>query len=133
MTLDDEIVCEDRVLTVDTTTKISAAELMSAVFDNLFRDSSSWVFKIRWDWHRPLDRRVAICYENPTGDAEACSWDGWRYSHVGPEDLLRGLEAAIAAKQMHCGERITADLDTWDTCCADEVLQYTLFGESIYG
>jgi hypothetical protein len=113
--------------------ELDPAELMSAVFDNLWRESSSWVFKIRWDFTNPLARKVAVCYENPTAAHDAPKCEQWKYTHVGPEDLIRGFELMIKAGQHHCGELIPIDLDDWDACCSDECLQYTIFGESIYG
>lgn len=107
--------------------ELDAAELMSSVFDNLWQSSSPWVIKTQWDFEHPLARRVPVCYENPD------EGDVWKYTHVGPEDLKQGFELMIKAQQRHCGELVSTNLDEWDACCADECLQYTIFGKSIYG
>jgi len=108
--------------------ELDPAELMLAVFGDLYVASSPWCFKYRFNWEKPLARRVPVCYEDPSGEGDA-----WKYSHVGPDDLKRGFELMLKAGQHHCGELIPWDLEEWDTCCADECLQYTLFGESIFG
>ena len=110
-----------------------AQEIMDAVFENLFKHSSPWLFKYRYDSNNP-EKKVPVCYENPDFSYGDPTQDEWKYTHIGPGDLARGLGLLLAAGQRHCfGIVIPADFEEWDTCCADECLQYAIFGKSIFG
>ena len=48
------------------------------------------------------------------------------------EDLRRGYELAMKAGQTHCSY-YPLDIDDYDDCFGDIVLQYAIFGKLIYG
>jgi hypothetical protein len=61
-------------------------------------------------------------------------WDSeenkWHFVTV--EDLRTGFEKALIAGQTHCGG-YPLDLEDYDACFCDMVMQYAIFGELVYG
>jgi hypothetical protein len=49
------------------------------------------------------------------------------------EDLAVALGQLIQVRQHHCGEPIPTDLDEWDACCSDMILQQAFYGEVVFG
>jgi hypothetical protein len=44
-------------------------------------------------------------------------------------DGIKALTEILSGKFYHCGERITADVDNWDACVQDLLLQTIIYGE----
>ena len=110
--------------------EVEVADLMSGVFDNLWRSSSPWIAETNWDWQAsPTQTAVEVCYDTPE-DGEG---DFTGRSTVTAEDLAHAYGKILKEKRYHCGELVTSDIEDWDSCVADYVLQYALFEKLIYG
>jgi len=109
--------------------EVKDEDLMSTVFDNLWTSSSPWVQKYTWDWEaKPLQTAVEVAYADPE------NYPGLAKKVVTVEMLGEALATLISKGSCHCGGiPITADLDEADSCWADFILQYALFGELVYG
>jgi len=103
--------------------EINENEILSAVFDNLWRSSSPWIAEYSYGGEV---EEVPVTYEDPDGEEPL-------RKTVDKFDLVRAYEKLLADGLNHCGEPVPMSLDAWDTCCADYVLQYALFGELVYG
>lgn len=49
------------------------------------------------------------------------------------DKIFTAFAKLVVNKETHCGHYSLADLDDSDSCFADYVLQYALFGEMIFG
>ena len=104
--------------------EIDANELISAVFDNLWSDSSSWVRSYKEVSDQEL---VTVTFDNPVEGPEEITRD------VTAEHLVEAYANLIKDQKYHCGTIVPIDLEEWDSCVSDYVLQYALFGELVYG
>jgi len=102
--------------------EVNENEILSAVFDNLWRASSPWIVEYAYGG---LNEIVPVTYENPDGE-------GVLTKMVSKYTLLNAYKQVLTDGLYHCGEPVPMHLDDWDTCCADYVLQYALFGQCIY-
>ena len=100
-------------------------ELMSAVFDNLYQ---SWWLETDWDW-RANDKEVVKVVEMTYNDFET---EGGVTVTVTLEDILEAYTKVITGGYYHCGSKVTADWEEWDTCCSDIVLQMAIFKELMF-
>lgn len=109
--------------------EISEAEIMSGVFDGLWAESSPWVRSTNWDWENPTSA-VEVVYDTPEDD----EGDGTGKKIVTAEDLGKAFAEILSNHIQHCGGMpVTAEIDEWDACVSDLVLQWAIFGEIIYG
>jgi|APCry1669188910_1035180.scaffolds.fasta_scaffold01292_17 hypothetical protein len=105
--------------------EVDEAELMSGVFDNLY---CSWVVDGDWDFEAvPLQTTVRVEYIDPEDEESTL------FKYVTVKDLADALGKIVSSEVYHCGERVSARLDHWDSCCADYVLQFALFGKVVFG
>jgi len=108
--------------------EIDAEHLMDSVFNNLWISTSPWLRRYAYGEYKE-GMKVAVSYDLPEGD----EGEGKGRGKVSVDDLLRGLAIVIDKGYQHCGLKVTHDLDEWDACCADLVLQCALMGEVVYG
>lgn len=47
-------------------------------------------------------------------------------------EIRRGLKIAIEKGAHHCGSAITEDVNDWDSCVGDAILQHAIWGDFIY-
>lgn len=88
--------------------------------------------------HNPwwIDMTVEGIWEDPLF-VHVESWNKEEeYSYLATsltmDDLRRGLAIAIEKNYHHCGGPTTSDIDDWDACVADQILQCAVYGEEIY-
>jgi hypothetical protein len=109
--------------------EVDNAELMDAVFENLWVDSSPWLHEYSYGGYEE-GMKVPVKYDLP-GEPEGT---GSGRADITVDNIAWSLSQLIASGQGHCfGHKITADLDEWDTCCADMTLQTALMGKVVYG
>ena len=107
---------------------VDSKELMSAVFDNLWVSSSPWLSRYAYgDYVEGMT--VAVSYDLPEDD----EGEGNGRAEVHVNDLARGLKIVMDKKYHHCGGVVSYDMDDWDACVADMILQCALMGELVYG
>lgn len=104
--------------------EIDESEILSAVFDNLWTQSSPWVSE--YSYGGGVDEIVPVTYENPDED-------GYLTKQVSRLMLVEAYKNLLTDGLFHCGTPVPSDMDEWDACCSDYVLQYALFGELVYG
>jgi hypothetical protein len=110
--------------------EVEDGELMSGVFDNLWESSSPWVGSTNWDWQAtPIQTVVEVTYDSPDDDEGTFGGK----ATVTVEDLAKAYSQILRDNKHHCGEPVTTEIDEWDSCVSDYVLQYALFGKLIYG
>jgi len=105
--------------------EVDEQNLMSSVFDNLHQP---WWMEFDWDW-QANDKEVVKVVEITYDDEE--TEDGVKVT-VTLEDIVEAYTKVITGDYYHCGEKVTADMDEWDTCCADIVLQLAIFKELMF-
>jgi hypothetical protein len=110
--------------------EIDGGELMASVFDNLWRSSSPWL--VEYAYGEDKNKLVPVTYDNPnydpkTGEPETLT------KGVGQAQLIEAYGKLLKDGKFHCGEPVPCNLDHWDTCVADYVLQYALFGKLVFG
>jgi len=108
---------------------IDLDEIMSAVFDNIWRNHQSWVKEFTYGGEMDV---VPVIYENPYWDATDPSSLEFLNKEVSKFTLVNAYIALLKDKKYHCGEPVPDNLDEWDTCVSGYVLQYALFGELIF-
>ena len=110
-------------LTINITIEDEA--IMDAVFDNLFTTSSPWLSRYSY----------AGFHEDSTVECRFVDYDdNVRTEVVAPQNLADGLGILLRTNQRHCsGVAITADIEQWDTCVSDMVLQAAIYGDVVYG
>ena len=114
--------------TISVKTQVNSRELMSAVFFGIWRSTSPWFHPFAYDEDEYTPgMRVSIVAEDPDDQSKSIRKD------VNASMLASGLEHLIGRGAGHCGEKITADLDEWDACVSDQVLQVAIYGDVIYG
>jgi len=100
------------------------------VFNNLWQSSSPWVGQIDWDWQAvPAQTAVEVIYDDPEGEEGEMTG----LTVVTVEDLANAYSKILSEGLYHCGGLVSPDLDEWDACVSDYVLQFAIFGELIYG
>lgn len=110
---------------ITVTINISDEELADAVWHNLWRSSSPWIASYGYaDFE--TDPVVTIRFDDPDTDELTTK-------EVSVADLARGLSVCLDKGYHHCGERFSADVEDWDACVSDGVLQAALFGKIVYG
>jgi hypothetical protein len=60
-----------------------------------------------------------------------CEEEKWHTVTIA--DLVRAYGIAVKNGDTHCGDYLVADLEDCDECVGDVLLQYSVFGELIYG
>ena len=106
--------------------EVNEQELMSAVFDNLHEP---WWLEYNWNW-QANDKEVVKVVEITYDDEET---EGGVKVTVTLEDILGAYAKVVAGNYYHCGSKITADIDEWDACCSDIILQMAIFQEVMFG
>ena len=110
--------------TVTITVPIEAKELMNAVFYNIWSASSPWVIRYGYGSFE----------EDPTVEVSHYSSDEEPTSTVVNATMLAaGLGRLLKDGYHHCGTPVSADLDEWDACVSDLVLQAAIFDEVVFG
>jgi uncharacterized protein (DUF169 family) len=105
---------------------IDEVKLCDSVFHNLWVNHSPWIERTKYDGTGVTPIRVK--HWNPDKPEGVC-----KTTVVTPKRMVKAFVKVINEPHYHCGYRITADMDSWDTCCADTVLQVALYGKVIYG
>lgn len=49
------------------------------------------------------------------------------------DDIAGALTQILSRRLWHCGEPVTTDIEDWDSCVADLILQFAVFGDEVYG
>ena len=110
--------------TVTVAVDLNAKELMDAVFDNIWSASSPWVIRYGYGSFEE-DRTVEVTHYNK--DEEPTT------TIVSVGLLAKGLIYLLKNGYHHCGTPVTANLDDWDACVSDLVLQAAIFNEVPFG
>jgi hypothetical protein len=104
---------------------LDAEELMDNVFHNLWRSTSPWIVKYGYG---SFDETPTVDVKHFNRDEEVTT------TNVTPEMLATGLTYCITKQLHHCFTyAVSADMDDWDTCVSDMVLQAAVFGEVVFG
>jgi len=104
--------------------EVNMTNLLSAVWDNIFQSTSSWVYRYSFDSkNNDGTERVVITFQNPYGDAEVITV-------VTPEALLTAFSGMVG--KTIWGSTVSSDPEEMDALQADYCLQMAIFGEEIY-
>ena len=137
---------------VDVRIKVDAERLWNNTLE-VFNSTSPWIHDIITDGYEGPNSSVEIWIDNPnwddsmyTGEEELPDWVWiWRdwpeeYKKQSTiqrtftiSDMVTALETILSQGKYHCGSPVSADLDEWDSCCGDYMIQYMFFGELVYG
>jgi len=114
--------------------EIDINELLDSVYNNLWTSSSPWVESIEYDWQdeNRADVPVPVVCWNTEADFYDHP-DNHLTKVLNKHDILNAFSKVVSGKFYHCGYRITADFDDWDSCCADTIMQVALYGEVVFG
>jgi hypothetical protein len=93
-----------------------------------------WSPKIRKQNGHGIDLFLRVEGEIQPNPQDFKVWDieENRWHFVSVEDLRTGFEKALLANQTHCGG-YPLDLEDYDACFGDMVIQYGIFGKLVYG
>jgi len=104
--------------------EVNMTELLGAVWDNINRNTSSWVYRYSFDSdNNDGTEQVVITFENPYGDSEVTTV-------VTPEALLTAFSGMVG--KTIWGSTVSSDPGMMDALQADYCLQMAIFGEEIY-
>lgn len=110
--------------TVTTEITFDDKEIMDSVFDGIYRNSSSWVFRFGYGGIEETPE-VSVWYMAKDGRT--------RREIVDAQMLAEAYVAVVKSGAYHCGQPVTLSWDCWDSCVSDLVLQQAVLGEIIYG
>jgi uncharacterized protein (DUF169 family) len=106
--------------------EVDDEEIMSRVFYGLV--NCSWIVGVKWDFEAvPLQKTAKVQYIDPEDEESTL------FKYVTVKDLADALGKIVNSEVYHCGERVSANLARWDSCCSDYVLQFALFGKVVFG
>jgi hypothetical protein len=115
--------------------EVSFVELWDAVF-GCDGAGMTWCSMIR----KTNGQGISLWKKNEEGDLIANPQDFKVYDQEAEkwhtctlEDLANGYVLASNAGQTHCGHYQVSDLEDYDACTGDMIVQYAIFGELIYG
>ena len=110
-------------MTYTNTETIEAKDLLSGVWDNLYRESSPWVLKYSFDSEKNDGTEIVkVVYENEDSKQSV--------TLVTPEMLLEGF--AAIRRRGYCWGTVDPNPAYLDAAQADSVLQYALFGKEVF-
>jgi hypothetical protein len=120
--------------TMTITKTFTVGQLWEAVFGSDGAGIVYWSPKIRKQNGKGIDLWKTVDGELQPNPQDFKIWDieenKWHFVTV--EDLRTGFEKALKANQTHCGG-YPLDLEDYDACFCDMVMQYAIFGELVYG
>ena len=104
--------------------EVDTTKLLSAVWDNISRNTSSWVHRYSFDSdNNDGTEQVVITFENPYGDSEVTTV-------VSPAALLTAFSGMVG--KTIWGTPVSYDPEYMDALQADYCLQMAIFGEEVY-
>ena len=109
--------------------EIDIDDIMSEVFDNIWRNNQPWVKEFTYGGENEF---VPVTYQNPDYDMRIPGSIEYLTKVVSKLTLVNAYKKLLMDDKYHCGEPVPKSLDEWDTCVSGYVLQYALFGELIY-
>ena len=111
--------------TIKITIDIDDEQIMDAVFYDLWGDvSGCWISSYAY---QGFDKTPIVDVTHLDSSEEMV------VTSVTPQMLASGLKCLLDNNYRHCNEPVTADLDEWDACVTDMVLQAAIFGTVIFG
>jgi hypothetical protein len=76
---------------------------------------------------------VKVGYVDPNDDTEGEDETKWLTQSLNIVDLVEALELAIKGyRHVPCGGDITPNLEDWDACISDIILQLALYGKEVW-
>mgnify|MGYP003392992019 CR=1 FL=1 len=107
--------------------RVDANELWSNVFGSSGETFSWWrdLTFLEGSWNRV--GRAQLTVEDPDGDGDAVLT-----KVVGIDEVGAAWGEAIRLNLRHCGSSLS-DLESFDACAADIVMQIAMLGEVMYG
>jgi len=100
---------------------VSDQDLMEGVLYDLYY---SWWEAVSWDDNASSSAKVTG--ENPEGGASITK-------QISVSDLRKAFDKAVSSGYRHCGGYGYADVDDWDACVSDTLLQLAFYGDVIFG
>jgi hypothetical protein len=112
--------------------KLDATEVADSVYNNLM--VSPWVVEYDWDWQDPerANKPVTVKCWNPEAD-EYDADENLLTEVIAIDRLVGALSRVVSENKYHCGQLVGLDLEDWDACCADLVIQMALYNEIVFG
>jgi hypothetical protein len=120
--------------TMTITKTFTVGQLWEAVFGCDGAGMVYWSNKIRKQNGHDIDLWIQENGELQPNPQAFKVWDleEEKWHKVSVEDLRIGFEKAIAKGQTHCGS-YPLDVEDYDACFGDMIIQYAIFGELVYG
>jgi hypothetical protein len=120
--------------TMTVSKNFTGGKLWEAVFGCDGSGIVYWSPKIRKQNGHGIDLFLRVEGEIQPNPQDFKVWDieENRWHFVSVEDLRTGFEKALLANQTHCGG-YPLDLEDYDACFGDMVIQYGIFGKLVYG
>lgn len=98
--------------------------VMDAVLHNIFSEYSPWVMEYAYGSFDE-DKIISITYVDENDEVVSTTFT--------VDEIMAGLEHVLQTGYVHCGNDVSRDVDDWDACVSDMILQAALFGKVIYG
>jgi len=109
--------------------EVSNQDLWEAVFGSDLYGAGPWWRKL--GYHDGADSDtiglVEVWVDNPDDEEQVLK------VKVKIDDLIKALQIVYQKGITHCGGIFVWDLENYDSCTADYLLQIAIFGEVIYG
>lgn len=141
---------EEAIITIPT--RVNIRELWESTFYNCNSYTSPWVHCCEEKDFHP-NATVELWIENPDWDDRMYTGEEpiprmvWSWHDLPEEykeqsvlkmwatvdDLVKAYTQILADRKRHCGEHVTIDPTSWDSCVTDYMIQYMFFGKLIYG
>ena len=108
----------------EVTVQIDVEELMDAVFNDIYSNTSPWIVEYTYDWEdsNRATTSVPIKYYDPDTDEVASK-------EISPSDVVKAFQSCIGKRIW--AQYVTTDFE-WDALVSDYLVQIALFGKEIY-
>lgn len=125
---------KNEVMTATISKTFTVGELWEAVFGCDGAGMYYWSPKIRKQNGHGIDLWIKQDGEIQPNPQNFKVWDieENKWHMVSVEGLRKGFEKALAEGQTHCGG-YKLDLEDYDACFGDIVIQYAIFDKLVYG
>ena len=99
-------------------------EVMDAVLHNIWSSASPWIVEYAYGSFDE-DKIIPITYVDENDELDSTTFT--------VHEIMAGLEHVLQTGYVHCNSDVSMDLNDWDACVSDLILQAAIFGKVIYG
>ena len=99
-------------------------EVMDAVLYNIWSATSPWIVEYAYGSFDE-DKIIPITYVDENNEFVKTTFT--------VDEIMAGLQHVLETGYVHCNADVSQDLNDWDACVSDLILQAAIFGDVIYG